>query len=987
MPDQNNVLFSAEFEGEGLQRGVDDILVELQKLKENTAQLKKESAEYTKELKNNERAISDLNKEYEKANEQRRKQIATEIESINKRNAALKTEIDLNRKAIVEQQQVSKEVSKYAAKRIKDEEAVEKAIKKSFDVTNLQVAAVNKATGAFKAFGAAMLSGFVGVIIGYALPSIDELAKSLLDFIKGQDEAVNKQKLLREVFEQASNSVSNEAAKLEVFKNKLTDLNIPAEERIRIAKEYNKISDEQNKIDLKQIDNLGLINRQIDAQNKLILQRAIALAATNKISEAAQPFIESELKLGGLSQQSGRSAEILKNTVELFKSQITFGEQTAESRKQYFTALKFFSESVNLSTDQFTDLLKIVDDNKKTRKTLDDTVKALSGSITTAGLTTTDKTKPDPKVNDIENVFKQKLAELQSRLANTQVKQFESETLIRKKFAAQLDKEFLDIEKLLKEKKLTGPQADILKGLLQQINKIELDASLGEFQSKVKAAIQKINDEIAAIQIDLANKRVDNIRNEFEREAAEIEQGYQNQKSAIQKSLNKVLQDIDDLKEKGISEETIKRKKFIANILFADLLDQAGQQKINKELDLAFKTFQATLKENNAAYEELLVQNSEITAAAIRQQNELFKSGEISYKQYQKNVTKILQDEKTARDKIREAELNEDLKAINTRLEGTSDPVQRAQLEAQQRAIREQLASIGTNTRENKPEEQKRIDQILLYGKAVNDLLGQISSFWNQVNQVEAASLDRSIALQEKRVENARFIAEKGNVEYLELEQKRLDELERKREDNARRQIAINNALTLSNATLAAIGAISQAVQTGTALSAFAAVGAVVAAIIAAYSFVNSLQPQVPTFFAGTEYVAGAGAPLGKDTVPARLNIGERVVTTQDNKDYWQTLSAIHNHLIPPAILNSFVDSYPNNKVAGVDYSRLDKATQGKYGADSHEIITKFDQLNETMKQVVQGVSDSGISLKIDEDGFAFSVSNAVNKRRLRWKA
>jgi hypothetical protein len=428
---------------------------------------------------------------------------------------------------------------------------------------------------------------------------------------------------------------------------------------------------------------------------------------------------------------------------------------------------------------------------------------------------------------------------------------------------------------------------------------------------------------------------------------------------------------------------------LIAAFFFGGLTEQAEQAKLNAQMDLAFKVFQKTLEDGKRSFESALLEDNEQTTKNIRFQVAQFLEGKITYERYQKNITAILKKESQERKKIQLDEAETSLDLLNKQIAATTDPKQLQQLTAQRDALRAQISAlkreIATGVADDKNAgEKKRIDDILAYVNAVQNLASSVVQFWQQVNAAEAASLDRAIALQNKRVDNAREVAEKGNAEYLEMEQKRLDELERKRADNARKQLAINNALAASNAIVEAITAIAQAVQTGSPLAAIAAVAAVIGAIGAAYNFVNSLQPQEATFFEGTEFVDGRGVPPGKDKVKARLHVGERVVTAKDNEAYWNTLSAIHNHRVPAEVLNSFVDAYPNISVPVTDFDRLAAATGGQIGADSLETLARLDTLNDTMGQVVVGLSEIGINLNLDENGFEASIAQARQRRLVR---
>lgn len=132
-----------------------------------------------------------------------------------------------------------------------------------------------------------------------------------------------------DIFKEAAKKSGEDVVKLEVYRQKLTDVNIPATERLRILKQYNAIADDTNKIDATQIGNLDLINQKIDAQNTLILKRALSTATMGKISEQANKLIENELKL-----QEELSKRGFKDLDDYIKKQ---AEATA-ARAKAFTA-------------------------------------------------------------------------------------------------------------------------------------------------------------------------------------------------------------------------------------------------------------------------------------------------------------------------------------------------------------------------------------------------------------------------------------------------------------------------------------------------------------------------------------------------------------------------------------------------------------------------------------------------------------------------
>lgn len=109
-------------------------------------------------------------------------------------------------------------------------------------------------------------------------------------------------------------------------------------------------------------------------------------------------------------------------------------------------------------------------------------------------------------------------------------------------------------------------------------------------------------------------------------------------------------------------------------------------------------------------------------------------------------------------------------------------------------------------------------------------------------------------------------------------------------------QIAMNTALGITR-VIAEVPKVDFGITTGILIAAYAALGALQAGVVLA-------QP-VAKFAKGTDWVKG-GTP-GRDSVPALLMPGERVVTTERNREYFTTLSAIHRGEVPAEALAKFV--------------------------------------------------------------------------------
>lgn len=209
---------------------------------------------------------------------------------------------------------------------------------------------------------------------------------------------------INSVLDDAAKNVGKDVAQLEIFKNKLNDVSLKESDRIKIAKAYNDVADETNKIDIKQINNLDLINKSIEKQNSLILQRAIALSATSKLGEFADRFVDAQLKVSqGLNNLSISEADYIAKARGFSRERealtikiATTGGITSPgetSRATFMRRLAALDKQLikELGNNTF-DLLDTINARDKAQKEMNDATAALSKLITIPGIT-----KPPPK--------------------------------------------------------------------------------------------------------------------------------------------------------------------------------------------------------------------------------------------------------------------------------------------------------------------------------------------------------------------------------------------------------------------------------------------------------------------------------------------------------------------------------------------------------------------------------------------------------------
>lgn len=227
------------------------------------------------------------------------------------------------------------------------------------------------------------------------------------------------------------------------------------------------------------------------------------------------------------------------------------------------------------------------------------------------------------------------------------------------------------------------------------------------------------------------------------------------------------------------------------------------------------------------------------------------------------------------------------------------DPGQLAALNKQIADLKLQLEeAVGEGIQP--PDPKNIIEQV---SQVITGISDSVFSVLNAQVQAYIDGLDKAIDKSKSALDEIRNNSEEYNARQLEIEKERLERLEQERaraverEKNlAQVQLAINAAIAISKA--AAEGGAAAPVTIALTLASLIA-GLAQARVAAGNAF-----------FKGVEYLERGNNKAGRDTIPAMLNEGERVITTDTNDKYWDVLTAVHNNRIPANVLNTFAKAY-----------------------------------------------------------------------------
>jgi len=600
-----------------------------------------------------------------------------------------------------------------------------------------------------------------------------------------------------------------------------------------------------------------------------------------------------------------------------------------------------------------------------------------------------------------------RLTQLQRELRDkTLESQVQDEGAIRQRLKNQLTDLTNDIDKEVKDGKLNKVRGAALKKLVEKINKVDLDKALKEFNDDVAKAQLEHDRNITDLRLQVAQERAELLADQAQRETAILKREAINQREALERDLADALAGIAETERLGlISPEQAQVNADQVQTIYNLLLENLAARTQQKAGELAANIFARGQEEVGRTFRSIGLTVSQAATAEIIRVTQQYQNGTIKYDQYQKELTRIAAEESKKRIEQQIQENTVLLQGVLIRQQRETDPERQKELKDREVQLRQQLDDLrrqlnqaeAQDTAQQDADQKARIGRIATYAQAIGSIVNQVVAFWQAANQAEQAALERSISLQERRVDAATRIAERGNAEYLRLEQDRLDELEVKQENAARRQLAINAVLQTSQALTAFISALAQGIATGGPLGGIAIAGAVIGLIASGYSIIQGLQARnTQTLFKGTKKVRREnGEPDGVDTVPAMLTEGEAVIPRDTNKEYEPAVSAIYDRTIPAEDMNAFVNSYRTNSrvIPRLDHDRMaDVASvvvtyDGQLLEATREQNRLLSENNDRLEMVEKRLKNMGITATVDKNGIAISLMKAVEQFKIDKKA
>lgn len=606
----------------------------------------------------------------------------------------------------------------------------------------------------------------------------------------------------------------------------------------------------------------------------------------------------------GFIEAKAKTQAFEETLVELYKEQRKQQELINTNQKQITKNNDEFNQSVKDAGKTFQDVNPQVLNS----------VQQLGGALSKLE-TDTEKATIDSAQKQLDATNKA-ITDIQNELANIKIPEIKTGGIDGTATKESIDKLLLSLRE-----KIQALKFEISEQAIEFIDPNTLNESEKQIDDLFKIKQQRVDADIQK-QIDDARKSgtlTTQVAKEFDElkrlTAIKIEGDKQNQLTKVRKDFAK--RDADALKEiqKTATDESV-------------FDEQTKQQKLQDELNDIVE------KANN-------FRNKREIELLIQQLNER-----------RKLITESIQKESDSRisllDKQRQEVLN-DVKLTETERASKVAEID-LQIKQEKQKTQDEINKINKDGAKQQVEIQQKANDEIIEG--IQKVATETIALTNAVIDARLKETEQAISSQEQRVARAKEIAEKGNAELLQLEEERLDKLNRQRQNYVR----VQQALAFTEIAFNSAIAISKAARDGGGFASAITIASTLIALATGFIKARALATQGAGFSEGG--FTGSG---GKYEPAGIVHKGEFVFSKEKTTKYRSLFEDIHKGRDP------YLTKGLTTKMEFVASKGMD------------EKLTRIEKAIREQK---------GMSLSIDERGIHGIVSQLQYKQnRIRNKA
>jgi len=426
-----------------------------------------------------------------------------------------------------------------------------------------------------------------------------------------------------------------------------------------------------------------------------------------------------------------------------------------------------------------------------------------------------------------------------------------------------------------------------------------------------------------------------------------------------------------DLEVANITDETERRRAELTTKFNDDFEAAKGNAAIIRELNIKLandlEAIEEDLRKKRKAILEKGVKdqeqaNEEILNEMLKDEEERKSSLERALSEEQRHQTAMLEIKLAGNEDANAYLYANDLYWEKLKLAQIEEFYGKESEEYQKQANKIEEMTAKHNAELNKLDKkrnQETIDNIKAVVDAAIDAAQKLITI--KINEI-----DRLSSLQEKRINDAEKIAEKGNAELLELEKERLDKLTKEREKYVRAQQALASIELIANTAVT----VSKAAAQG-GVAAGITIAAALIALVAGLASARSIAGQAAYYEGGLydgEGYTGDGNPrevsnkVGRK--PYTYHKQEFIHNHQTTKKYREIFQAVHEGKIDLNQMKFESDMYKMLNASGINTSRdIRYNSNAGSSINLNELKGKLDDVRNAIER------QEGASFHVDEKG------------------